>query len=605
MRAGMIKSSGPGESYNILTSAPSTGGKTQPNNSVNPSRALIDSHFFYNRAIISYMVEIQDRILVVENDPIISDLIGRQALQSIGYKAQVVSDASSAIAQAVQYLPDLLIVDLNLPGLSGKDFLVALNSQGINTPVIVLVQKGMESDIIQAFRLGASDYLVWPARDAEIVSVVERGLKQVHERRDREHLARQLQQINQELQQRVRELTTIFTIGKAVTSITDQSNLFDKILEGATKVTQAEIGWFLLRDDNLKAFILAAQRNLPNSLVVRLNQPWDDGISSLVAMSGEPLSVFGEPLKRFKIASLGQAALITPVKVQKQVVGLLVVVRKTAQPFSTSEQNLLEAVCDYSSISLVNSRLFRAIEDRARSLQKTVENAEAGERIKVELLRAVSKELRQPTDMVVRTVDPVVQGQYGKLNLDQRRNLLAVQEQLQELSKIVDATANLPGAASYKPTVTLDLNEVARQAISRMQPQIQRNHLVLASELFSQPIMAQGSAVQVVEVIIGLLSNAIKFSPPGGQVIIHVDRTVENMPHLFVRDMGIGLEQRHLSHIFDEGYKAEGTLSRRFGGLGISLSAMKSIMNSQGGRMWVESQPGRGSAFHFTLPPAT
>ena len=262
------------------------------------------------------MPENQDRILVVENDPIISDLIGRQALQSMGYKVQVVSDASAAIPQALQYAPDLLIVDLKLPGLSGKDFLVALNSQGINTPVIVLVQKGMESDIIQAFRLGASDYLVWPVRDAEIVSVVERCLKQVRERRDREHLAHQLQQTNLELQQRVRELTTIFSIGKAVTSVTDQSNLFDKILEGATKVTQAEIGWFLVRDETQKAFILVAQRNLPNSLVVRLNQPWDDGISSLVAMSGEPLSIYGEPLKRFKIASLGQAALIVPIKVQ-------------------------------------------------------------------------------------------------------------------------------------------------------------------------------------------------------------------------------------------------------------------------------------------------
>jgi signal transduction histidine kinase/DNA-binding response OmpR family regulator len=550
------------------------------------------------------MVENQDRILVVENDPIISDLIGRQALQSMGYKVQVVSDATSAIAQAVQYLPDLLIVDLNLPGLSGKDFLVALNSQGISIPVIVLVQKGMESDIIQAFRLGASDYLVWPVRDAEVISAAERCLKQVHERRDREHLAHQLQQTNQELQQRVKELTAIFSIGKAVTSITDQSNLFDKILEGATKVTQAEIGWFLLRDENVKAFVLVAQRNLPNSVVVRLNQPWDDGISSLVAMSGEPLSISGEPLKRFKISSLGQAALITPIKVQKQVVGLLVVVRKSAQPFNVSEQNLLEAVSDYASISLVNSRLFRAIEERARSLQKTVENAESGERVKVELLHAAGKELRQPMEIVFRTIDQVLQGRYGKLNGDQRRNLATAQEQVQELIKVADAAAGLPAATAYKPAGPLDLNEATRQAIYRMQPYIQQNHLVLVSELSPHPVLAQGNAAQVVEVIIGLLTNAVKFSPQGGQVTIHVDRAVENIPHFFVRDIGIGLEQRHLAHIFDEGYKAEGTLSRRFSGLGISLSAIKSILAAQSGKIWVESQPGRGSVFHFTLPPA-
>jgi hypothetical protein len=98
---------------------------------------------------------------------------------------------------------------------------------------------------VQAFRLGATDYLLWPLREAEVINVVERVLKQVHERRDRERLSRQLLQANQDLQQRVEELTTLGSIGKAVTSITDQSLLFDRILEGASKVTRADLGWFL------------------------------------------------------------------------------------------------------------------------------------------------------------------------------------------------------------------------------------------------------------------------------------------------------------------------------------------------------------------------
>ena len=549
------------------------------------------------------MVDAQDRILVVENDPIISDLVGRQALQSMGYKVQIVSDASAAIPQALQFLPDLLLVDLKLPGLSGKDFLVALNSQGINTPVIVLVQKGMESDIIQAFRLGASDYLVWPVRDTEVVSVVERSLKQVRERRDREHQALQLQQTNQELQHRVRELTTIYSIGKVVTSVTDQGSLFEKILDGASKVAQAEIGWFLLRDEALKTFTLAAQRNLPNSLLVRINQPWDDGISSLVALSGETLSISGEPFKRFKISSMGQAALITPVKVQKQVIGLLVVVRKAALPFSASEQNLLEAVSDYASISLVNSRLFRALEERARSLQKTVDHAEAGEQIKKDLLRAVSKELRQPLESATRSINQLLVRQNGKINPDQRRNLTSVQEQLLEMAKVVEAAKNVQATTPIKTTGPVDLNEAAREAIDRMQPHFQRYNLSLVTELFPQPVLAQGIPVEVIDVIIGLLSNAVKFCPSGGQVTIHIDRTVEYVPHLTVRDNGIGIDLQHLAHIFDEGYKVERTLSRRFGGLGIGLSTIKSLITTQGGRMWVESQPGRGAAFHFTLPP--
>ena len=81
------------------------------------------------------MLSSGDRILLVEHDPEISDLIARQALRSVGYQVDVVSDASSAIKHSVQSPPDLIIADLNLAGLSAKDMIVALSSQGVNTPL--------------------------------------------------------------------------------------------------------------------------------------------------------------------------------------------------------------------------------------------------------------------------------------------------------------------------------------------------------------------------------------------------------------------------------------------------------------------------------------
>jgi two-component system NtrC family sensor kinase len=184
----------------------------------------------------------RERVLLVENDPEISDLIARQTLQPLGYKVEVVGGAAPAIQEAVRFVPDVILANLNLPGLSGKDLLVALSSQGLDVPIIVIAHKGMEGDVIQAFRLGAADYLGWPVREAEVVAAVERVLKQVRAKRERETLARQLKQTNQELQRRVRELTTIFAIGKAVTSITDPRILLEKIVEGAVYVTEADSG---------------------------------------------------------------------------------------------------------------------------------------------------------------------------------------------------------------------------------------------------------------------------------------------------------------------------------------------------------------------------
>jgi two-component system NtrC family sensor kinase len=381
----------------------------------------------------------RERILLVENDPEICDLIARQTLLALGYQVQVARQAANAIQEASRFAPDIVITDINLPDLSGKDLLVALNSQGVSAPVIVIAQKGMENDLIQAFRLGATDYLLWPAREAEVVAAVERVLKQVRARRERETLARQLKQTNDELQQRVRELTTIFAIGKAVTSITNQRELFEKIVEGAVYVTEADAGWLLLRHERDKVFTLAAQRNLPKAIAARLNQPWDDGISSLVALSGESLSISGEPLARFKVSQLGQSALVVPVKLKKEVIGLLVVVRKEPHPFSASNRTLLEAVADYASISMVNARLFRALEDRARTLQQAADVAQANERKKADLINGLQRDLVQPLSKAMKAIDSMLVGETTRLNAAQKGVLRSAMENLQTISNLVQS----------------------------------------------------------------------------------------------------------------------------------------------------------------------
>jgi DNA-binding response OmpR family regulator len=307
------------------------------------------------------MASAGDRILLIEDDPEISDLIARQALIPVGYYVDVVTDSSAAINQALLTPPDLIIADLNLSGLSAKDLLVAFAAQGIHTPVLVIASKGQEQDIIQAFRLGAADYLLWPARDAEVLAAVERVLSRVHETRDRQRLDLKLSEMNQQLQRRERELAALLHIGKAVVSIPDHRLLFQKIIESVIQISEADIAWLLIRDEEKKQFLLVAQQGLPKVWAKKINMPLDDGISGLVALSGETLAISGEPLLRFRVANLGRSACVVPIKIQKEVIGMLVTIRQDARPFEKMEQTLLEAISDHVSISLLNARLFRAL----------------------------------------------------------------------------------------------------------------------------------------------------------------------------------------------------------------------------------------------------
>ncbi len=374
-----------------------------------------------------------ERILLVESDPDISDLIARQALRPLGYTVAVVEEAAAAIQRAVEDPPDLIVANLNLPGLSGKDLITALNSQGVQSPLVVIAEKGQEADAIQAFRLGAMDALFWPARDAEVVRVVERALHQTRETRARLQLAQQLQATNQELQRKVRELTTILAMGKAVVSITDQRQLFDQIVQGALQVSEADLGWLMLRDERTKVFLLTAYHNLPAAWAKKLNQPLDDGISSLVSLSAETLVIHGPPLQKFKVAALGKSAAVVPLKVQNEVIGLLIVVRKADREIEAEVQALLEAVADFASISLVNARLFRALEENAEAARMNAQQGHA-------LLASLRGSIREELQAALHYLEALSFSKPGALTPYQKQAVEAIQGSLQHLLSISEKT---------------------------------------------------------------------------------------------------------------------------------------------------------------------
>jgi DNA-binding response OmpR family regulator len=374
-----------------------------------------------------------EQILIVESDPDIADLIGRQALQPLGYRVAVVGDAASALKGALQGRPDLILANLNLPGLSGKDLLAALDSQGSKSPVIIIAEKGQEMDAIHAFRLGASDVIFWPLRDAEVVSIVERALRQTQEARERQKLDRQLKAMNDELQRRLRDLTTMLTTAKAVVALKDQRVLFDRILENALQVANADMCWLMLRDEQHNVYLMRAHLKLPDAWAKKLNQSVDDGISSLVALSGESLTMHGSALQRFKIAALGKSVAVIPIKIQAEVIGLMIVVRKEDREFSRDEQTLLEGMADFSSLSLVNARLFRALEQNAEAAKK-------GEQFRYAALEAAREAIRTEIPAMSYPLNLILTETPGALNEEQKKALESVRASIQRLSRFSEKT---------------------------------------------------------------------------------------------------------------------------------------------------------------------
>src|SRR5436190_743257 len=150
-----------------------------------------------------------------------------------------------------------------------------------------------EADAIDSFRLGATDYLTKPLREAEALRTIEHGLEEVRLRRERKELLDRLQESNKQLEARLKALTTLSAIGKSVTGMLNLEQLFERVLQAAIGMTEADHATLLLREEESHRLMLRAGKNMTLVMQERLGEPVNDEIANLVMTSREPLTVAG------------------------------------------------------------------------------------------------------------------------------------------------------------------------------------------------------------------------------------------------------------------------------------------------------------------------
>ena len=388
-----------------------------------------------------------EKIVVVDDDPDVLDLVVEQVLKPQGYQVVTAQDGAAALQLALENPPDILITSLELPGFSGRDLMAALRSQGFEGTLIATGPRGADSHALQAFRLGAKDYLGKPLREAELVASIDRALAEVRLRREREQLAGKLAVANQQLEKRVRELTTLAGIGKAVTAVTNLTHLFGRLLDAGLFVTEAEVGWLVLAEENSSKLMLRAGKNLPNLSTIRLNQPWDDGISSLLMLSGEGLILSGPALAKLRAGQVVKAAVAVPLKAKEKVIGVIVAGNRSGKAFGARDQAMLSAVADYAVIAIINGWLFQAMEARVQNLQRAYDDQVSANVRKDSDLERTALQLRTPLQQVRGSLEPLVHGQIGAITTRQAEAVHAALDRLTAIERQIDGLLPAPAAA--------------------------------------------------------------------------------------------------------------------------------------------------------------
>ncbi|MGA8067256.1 MAG: ATP-binding protein [Terriglobales bacterium] len=226
---------------------------------------------------------------------------------------------------------------------------------------------------------------------------------------------------------------------------------------------------------------------------------------------------------------------------------------------------------------------------------------------KNQFLSHVSHELRTPLTCIHQYVTLLLDGLDGPMTPNQTDHLKTVLKSVNQLHAMIrdllEATRAESGKLRVEPRC-IDIGELIRQAVAMMRPTAAEKHVGLEIGLDPTIPLVYADPDRTLEVFINLIDNGIKFTPADGSVIVKASK-VETDPsavYLSVSDSGRGIPAESLGQVFDRLYQDPDAVDGNRSGLGLGLYIAKEIVTLQGGRMWVASEPGSGSAFSFTLP---
>jgi signal transduction histidine kinase len=282
---------------------------------------------------------------------------------------------------------------------------------------------------------------------------------------------------------------------------------------------------------------------------------------------------------------------------EQRAIGAIYVGRDEAGPFSTKEIALLQTFADQAVIAIQNARLFREIQDKSRQL-------EIANQHKSEFLANMSHELRTPLNAIIGFSEVLIERMFGDLNDKQDdylkdihasgKHLLSLINDILDLSKIEAGRMELDVEA-------FDVPAALSNALTLVRERAQRHGITLGLDV--EPAVGEMRADErkFKQILLNLLTNAVKFTPDGGRVDVRARRR-DGVLEVAVADTGIGIAKEDQAAVFEEFRQVGRHYTNKQEGTGLGLALTKRFVELHGGTLALDSEPGKGSTFTFTLP---
>jgi K+-sensing histidine kinase KdpD len=258
---------------------------------------------------------------------------------------------------------------------------------------------------------------------------------------------------------------------------------------------------------------------------------------------------------------------------------------------------------DTAVLSVFASQVAAAFE-RVRLTQEAAEAEILREvdRLRSEFIGNVSHEIRTPLGLIEIFATSLLMGDVELDTETQHGFLTGICEETERLAAIVDNLLNLSQMEDGRYGLDrhpVDLGQLASNVLATLQIQVVDHRL--EHDFPPEPLVVGADPKQIEQVLRNLLSNAIRYSPQGGMITVQGEREADRAV-LSIRDEGIGIPAEEQERIFERFYRVDTGLAGEVSGVGLGLAVCQGIVEAHGGQIWVESEPGQGSRFYFTLP---
>jgi GAF domain-containing protein/anti-sigma regulatory factor (Ser/Thr protein kinase) len=408
-----------------------------------------------------------------------------------------------------------------------------------------------------------------------------------------------------ELARSVEELRALGEVSQAVNSTLDLEAVLATIVAKAVQLSATDAGAIYVFDQERQEFQLRATHGTDEGMIAAIRDQRirvDERIIARAEAQRAPVQIHdlrnepSSPILEVVIRAGYRALLVVPLLRPGKIVGILVVRRRQPGEFPKSTVDLLETFADQSVLAIENARLFREIEEKGREL-------ETASKHKSQFLANMSHELRTPLNAILGYTELILDSIYGEPTEKMRMVLERLQANGRHLLGLINDVLDLSKIEAGQLTLSLDdysLSDVVHGVVSAVEPLAVEKRLVFKAEVASDMPTGHGDGRRLSQVLLNLVGNAIKFTDKG-EVAIRASAANGTFT-VAVCDTGLGIATADQAKIFEEFQQADSSITRKKGGTGLGLSIAKRIIEMHGGRIWVESEPGKGSTFYFTLP---